>query len=284
MNVQTYRINWGSKSYKGDIMNVPFEIVFQTSSLAIEKYVAKTYPQLLTFQTFNLDQLYALQKMKSYIKSNLTQQDFNELANYFYEKGWLQDVPKSGIFGFNIVECSASMWQLKDPFITMQGILTFDLKKFINHFIENKGIVVIHNKEGIIKEISEIRFIKPFPSIITYDGSSTVRNMMLAYVIKMCNEPSKLLSMIERELKIKELHKFKKEIKWIDDKRIKVTIDDYAKLFGDKIKKNAVPLTLAGLALYAVKKNKEKRAQVLQNSINIYQQMLDTVAENYRKK
>jgi len=284
ISVQTWKVNYALQKRERDIIHIPIEIVMQTSSLVIENYCLKTYPTILQFKSYSLEELYALQKMKAYIKSHIVGADRDGIIDFLYQKQFMGDVTRhANIYTLKVDQADAKMWQSNLPYLSLTCTLSFNIRKYLEWFIQNRGIKVVFKDNAYIKEILEIHFEKPLPFILIAEGGVTSRDMVLQMLIEMCNTKSSLSELIGKELKINNIHTFKKEVRWVDDRRLRIVIDDLFKILGDKIKKNAVPLGMLGLYVHKKREEKKKKVQVLQQSLNIYRTMLAAAEELHKQ-
>lgn len=275
MIVHSYNIKWGYKTLRNGIFTVKFDIIFQSNSLSIEKYCKQNYPRMLDRNTaFSMEELQRLYKMRLYIKKAVSR-ELSEVTDFFYSKNWFGDIPKDKKYfslEFTDFDCKNVNGLL--PHLSMEGVITFNVREMFNLYIANNYIQIVDKDNMFIKEVIDLIIMKSFPMLLSFESFFMIKDEILGIIKSMCNKPSRLLSMVEKKLKISNLHTFKKDVTWINDNIFRITINDYVKLAGVKIKQNAVPLTLVGLWAY----NKQKKKRV-KEALNIFDKMVGVAQE-----
>lgn len=279
MNLHSYNIKWGYKNLYNGVFTVKFDIIFQSDSLNIERYCKQHYPNLLERTTaFSIEQLQQLYKMRLYIKRAF--KDHSSIIDALYSKGWFGDLPKDKKFfsiNINDFDCKYVFGQM--PYLALEGVITFNVREMFNHYID-KGYVQVNDRDNsFVKEVIDVTVFKTMPMLLTYESFFMIKDELLSVIKSMMNTRSKLLIMLEKKLKINNLHTFKKDVTWVLDNTFRVTINDYVKLTGAKIKQHAVPLTLVGLWAY----NRQQKKKKMKEAINIFSKMVDVTKEIIEK-
>lgn len=280
MIVNTFNFQWAYKTIKRNIMTVKFEIIFQTTSLKLENYCKKNYQDVIirNLIPFTVEQLQKLYAMRNYLKKNTTPSDIQDILQYLQKHQWFGDIPLS-------VQCASiqihdfdckylSTTSSSTPFLVYAGTLTIDLKKIIQYYVQQQYFRVIEKDNKFIKEAITLLLTKPLPKIITQDNLIVMKNVILDIIIDLLSTPSPLSSLISKTLDIKDIHTYKKEVRWENDVTLKILINDYIKLLQLKAKKNIVPLTLAGLYAYHKHKQKKQQQQII---TNVYSTILQSI-------
>lgn len=273
MNVLTANIEFATKLKKKYKITFPFKAVIQTSSLNIEKHCKSNWPDLMRDTAYNMDQLARLQKMKAYIKRSFSNSDWQDILKHFQVKGWFNPITDFNsvlVSGIVITDSTCKFWSDPvHPYLTIYGQITVDLEKVINFYISKKHLIVKKHSDSMTKQIAQVYYVTNLPSILIYDGIMNYNTEIMEIIKEHFKKQGELTKQLEKELKIKELSKAKKDFQWIGNS-IHITVSDWQHL----LKKNALPITLG--ALYLLKKDKQKKqAAILQQQVNIYSAMLN---------
>jgi len=258
---------------------IPFEIEAQTSSLKIEKFCLQNFKDIITFHELSIEELYKLQKMKSYIRHNLTNGDMIDIVNVFKSKGWFSYLPTENkkIFQIMIDDIKCTMSSDVYPFIRFYGKISINIKELINLYISTNKIVPKQSENKFVKEVIDIQFLQPLPYILMYERSHDIQQAVLSIIMELCNSRSSLSSSIAKAIGIENVYKFKKSGMWLNDTTVRVTVNDFMGLLTAKTKKNWVPLTFAGVMAY--QHQQEKKKKILANQINIFEKILQTTKD-----
>lgn len=241
-NVQTFNLEFRMQQTKDDKFIVPFKIVIQSSNLQIEKYCAKTWPDLMHSALLSMDQLYRLQKMKNYIKRSLSTQTKDDILKYFFDKRWVDPIKNMDkIVKIDFTDFNCKMWSLADPYLEIEGNFYIDLEKMLNLYIDKYIDLDVQDK--LLSEKVKIKFKKPWPVLLNYRGSIQYKQIILN---KLKNKIEKSGSnnfkkKLEKALGFKDLHKIKKNLNWQNESLI-LEITDIMKLLKLKAPKAILPL------------------------------------------
>ncbi len=280
MKLNQHTFHFAQKHFeKNYTLIIPFEVEAQTSSLKIEKYCLQNFKDILVFHELNIEELYKLQKMKSYIKKNITNGDIIDLINVFKSKGWFTYIPTENkkIFNIFIDDVKCNMSSDVYPFIKFYGKISINIKELISLYLTTNKIVPKQSDNKFVKEVIDIQFLQPLPYILMYERSYDIQQVVLSIIMELCNSRSSLSSSITKAIGIENVYKFKKNGMWLNDTTIRVTVNDFMGLLTAKTKKNWVPLTFAGVMAY--QHRQEKKKKILANQINIFEKMLQATKE-----
>lgn len=237
-------ISYNMQTFKKGIMEVPFEIVFQTSSKTIEKYCKETYPSLMTYSNYSMSQLTDLQKMRAYIKVNLGS-EVDEIHNYFYKKNLISPFTiKTGLTKIKIIKCDCKTHTNPDiPYLEINGTITLDYNAMLKIYC-SKYIHAINKEKHIIKESIKFKIDKAYPYILTYSNSLAFKTEFLNLFIQYVNrdKTNDIRKFVEKEMGIDNINTYRKVITW-SDQEISIEVNDVGKLLKIKMKENILPLT-----------------------------------------
>lgn len=284
MDVLTYKIQFPLKRREKRKIVFPFEMVAQTSSLSIEKYCQNKWPSFMNDAQRGLSELYELQKMKTYIKKTLAQNDLNDIMKFFSFKQWFSPLPdyKKFLVKIEIKDATCKLWDRKIPYLQLNGEFTIDIDKIVDEYIRNQYITIRKGKAGILKEAAEIRFMKSFPLLLTYEGFMVYNPELLDVFKDLCNKPGHIVSQIEKEIQLKDVATFRKELQWQSNDTIKVIINDLDKILIAKAKKHAIPIAVGAWLLNKHRQDEIKK-QIIGTQIDIFDAMLNEIKKDYEK-
>jgi len=274
VKLNQYNIKSATKRIENGIVTYPVFLEVQTTSKKIEQHCVKEFNELLWYTELNINQLYQLQKMKAYIKSNLTDSDKKDILNIFHTKGWFE-VPYD-LYSWKIIDVRCKMSSDKLPFLLIDAEVGFRMKSILDRYVSNGYIHVKHSGNNITRETAEIYFEKPLPYILIYERSFDIQKEVLKTISEMMGRGSALSKQLSNAIGIENVTSLKKEITWAGDRTIKVVINDFGGLLKAKAKKNWVPLTFAGIIAYD-RAQKKKKQELLTKQLNIFKSMQDLV-------
>jgi len=279
VKLNVHKIEFPLRTIQNYVITFPFYLEVQTSSRSIEQYCVKNFNDLIGYTELNITELYKLQKMKAYIKGRLTSSDIKDMIDIFVSKGWFTNIitGNSSIFKFKIDECRCKMSSDILPFLLINGSFSINIKTLINWYVAQNKISVKHTGNNITRATAEIVFNEPVPYVLGYERSHDIRSSILELISDLCHKSSPLSTSLAKAIGLEKITELKKEISWIDDRRIKIAVTGMAVLKA-KARKNWVPLTLGAIYLYN-KRQKKKKLAVLNQQLNIFQQMVDLVKE-----
>lgn len=274
MKLNQFNIKSATKRIENGIVTYPVFLEVQTTSKKIEQHCVKEFNELLWYTELNINQLYQLQKMKAYIKSNLTDSDKKDMLAIFHTKGWFE-VPYD-LYSWKITDVRCKMSSDKLPFLLIDAEIGFRIKSILDHYVSGGHIHVKHSSNNITKETAEIYFEKPLPYILVYERSFDIQKEVLKTISEMMGKGSTLSKQLSNAIGIENVTSLKKEITWTGDRTIKVVINDFGGLLKAKAKKNWVPLTFAGILAYD-RQQKKKKQELLTKQLNIFKSLSDLV-------
>ncbi|OQB40857.1 MAG: hypothetical protein BWY04_01176 [candidate division CPR1 bacterium ADurb.Bin160] len=244
-NCLNLNIAYHNQTFRKGIMEVPFKIVFQTSSKSIEKYCKENYPKLMTYSNYSMQDNVDLQKMRAYIKVNLGT-EINEIHNYFYKNNLLNPFNiKDNLTKIKIDRCDCKINTNPDiPFLELNGIISFDYDKMLKIYSEKKYIKAIKIDKQITKINIKFKITKPYPYILTYRNSLAFKTDFLNLFKNYVNatKTNAVQKLIEKEFNLDGIQNYKKNISWSDN-NILIEINDVSKLLKIKVKENILPIT-----------------------------------------
>lgn len=279
MKLNTYKINSNMKRFEGDNVIYPVMIEVQTTSKKIETYCIKNFNALLGFKELGMDEMYMLQKMKTYIKQNLTSSDIKDIVDIFERKGWLNSLDTSSgskSFKFKMTDWRCKWSSDKFPFLMIDAEISINIKSVVNDFISKNILSVGNAKNNLTKQSAELYFASPLPYILVYERSFDISNKVLQIISELMGKSSTLESKVAKEMGFKKISDLRKEIMWIEDRKIKILINDASAVLMKNAKKNWIPLTFAAVVAYK-HKQKKKNLQMLKQQANVFQKMMDVV-------
>ncbi len=285
MKLNTHQLLFANKFFEGNSLTIPFIMEVQTSSLAIEKYCVNHFSDLLRYEVFSVEQLHRLQQMKTYIKKSLSNGDINDMITILKNHGWLNnlDTNQKSIFQFQINETTMKMSSDVYPYMTVRGKIKINLQALISEYIRKGLLTPKLSDNKFVKEVLDLKFVQPLPTILTYERSFDIQQVILSIVTGFCNKQSSLSSAISKAVGIDSTYKFKKEVAWYGDGTIRVVINDFTNLLKAKAKKTWVPAAVAGVLMYTKSQRKQQK-QVLMNQINVFDKMLQVAKEIDREE
>lgn len=252
-NVQSFNLEFRMQQTKDNKFIVPFEIVIQSSNLQIEKYCAKTWPDLMHSALLSIDQLYRLQKMKNYIKRSLSTQTKNDIKKYFFDKRWIDPIKENdGIVDIDFTDFNCKMWSLADPYLEIKGNFYIDLEKLLDKYIDK--YMELDVKDKLLSEKVKISFKKSWPVVLNYRGSIQYKHIFLNKLKNKLEQRGKnnFKNKIEKALNFNDLHKIKKNLSWQNESLI-LEITDIMKLLKLKAPKVMLPLVGGYIARRSLK-------------------------------
>lgn len=270
MKLNQYNIKSALKRIENGVVTYPVFLEVQTTSKKIEQHCFKEFNDLLWYTELNMTQLYALQKMKAYIKFSLSTSDKQDILKIFHMKGWFNAA--HDLYSFKILECRCKMSSDRLPFLLIDAEISFNIKNTINHYIQNNKIYIKSTQNNITKETAEIYFKEPLPYILVYERSYDIQKEILKIISDSLSTSSPLSRQLDKAIGIEKTQNLRKEITWAEDRKIKIVINDFSGMLKAKVKKNWVPLTFAAIVAYD-QTQKRKKQKLIANQLNIINKM-----------
>jgi len=96
----------------------------------------------------------------------------------------------------------------------------------------------------MLRERLSIKFQRPLPLLVTYRGGTRVKEVILNRLKAIINDSKTdaIKTNIEKNIGIKNIHEYKKELVWRQADELLLEITDTTKLLGIEAKKHVIPL------------------------------------------
>lgn len=276
IKVQDFKISFGSQLIYNDNLSIPFRMVMQTSSKKIETQLKEKWPEFLTSRILNIQELSTLLEIKKFIASNLSQQDIDDILDYFFDRNWLLPFNKNqNIFSIEIEQVNAKWWSDNEyPYLELDLKIVCDMQELVKNFFVSKYIQIVFDPKFSTNEIV-LKFLKPFPLLLSYSGAGQLKQYILNFVsTNMTKRDFFIVQFLERQLKKTGLNDWRAHCQW-QNANIKITLDNLGKLKQFKGMSTMGKILVGGfVANYLYKRQKAK--QVV-NALEKFQQKLNNM-------
>lgn len=272
--VHSFSIDFPLLKIKGFLVTFPFKMVTQTPSKEIETYCMKTWPILLDrMHSYSPEDNLNKIKMRNYIKQNFVKQSVNQklVHNYFYDNYWFGQLNSLKDFSsLNFIEFDAKIWTDPEiPYLEIKGEITVDLTKILEYYLQKNYIQIIRSNKFVKEELT-LRFMVELPKILTYIASEQIRELVVKFFeMNFKKQRSLFNTKLVTLTKLKNIHTYKNKIHWVNQKEIKVEINDLVKILVKKTMR-PIPLTAAGFIAYKYMKNQKELRKALNKISDIY--------------
>lgn len=252
-----YVVEFGLSKYDKNKMTAvyPFKTVIQTSSQTIEKKCKITWPNLLMHSINTPQDNLDLVKMKAYILRTLSTADKNDIHDILYKEGWLAPfVLNDKITTVKILKGDCKMWSDPMlPYLELNGEITVSIPKLLDAFLKHKWVEST-NDSKLTSEHVKLKLMRSIPLLIRYTGAQDPLNILLDHLSKEAKKQNTGINkLIKKVTKFKNIHTFKFDISWGNDKSIIIyKYTDAIKIFKAKVKRNPIKYAVGAYAAYKV--------------------------------
>lgn len=247
MLVADFQIQFSLQRFDKTSVATPFKIVILTDSKKIESELKITYPQFLYHKILSPDENLKYIEMKNFILKRANQLNLSQqIENYFFDNRWFFPLDKAHV-QTKLTKCNSKYWTNKDyPYLEIEGEITLDLARTFNTYYSNKFIEFKVDKQFLSRN-TIMKFIKPWPLIVTYQGYDRYRNLLLTYIKENFLKNRNYVINLEKTTGLKNILNADIEFRWRNND-IEIIIQGATYLLSQKVKDNKFKL-LAGLYL-----------------------------------
>lgn len=292
-NVISYDIEWPMAkvdTVKG-IYTVPFKIIAQTSDKTTEMFCFTTWPSLMYDHPYNNKELSMFVKMQAYLRKTLNKNKtlfIDGLYDYLDKHGWFVNIKKQeNCFDIFIDKVDCKMWNDKTcPHLQVHGIISVDINKIIDIFDLHNWIRFEKYSTQIFSEAFYLKFEKSIPTLLTFQLSTAVENVILQKIKQLVNNnQSNVYKQIKKNYKINGLEKYKKQIEKIDQNKFKITFTNFIDILKLRTKNNKIETAAAiYFAAKAFDNNNKQKNEIKKQMTRLTFKALNDLKQVAKKK
>lgn len=249
-------ISFPLTSIEKNVITVPFKIIYQTHSKALESKIADKYPDLITMAGYNAEQLKRLLVMKKEIQNGLTPADVDEIHNVFYEKYFLDPIQKTdNVTKIKLTAFDCKMWTDEEPYLEINGEISADIDEMFQKLYTRKKIIVKKDVKSF-KQTVMLKLISHLPLIYIFDKPTFLFSFFFNNIfLKSIDKRGTFWNTKMRsQFKVKNFEKAEKSFEFIGFNQIKIKILDFGTNLMNKISNNKLETgVLAMMALGMVR-------------------------------
>lgn len=242
-----------------NIISVPFKIIYQTPSKALELKIAQKYPDLVTLAAYNPEQLKRLLVMKKEIQKGITSSEVNEIHNIFYEKYFMDPFQmQDDISTIKLTAFDCKMWTDELPYLELNGVISADIDLMFRKLLSKRKLIIKKDIKSF-KQTVIFKLTSHLPLIYIFDKPTFLFSFFFHEIfLKTLDKPGTFWNKtVRKQFKIKKFEKADKQIELFGFNQIRIKILNFASNLANKISKNKLEAGVLGFMVYGHLRNKK---------------------------